>query len=142
MFDIALADTATLSNRGVDMEVMNAKTGLPFRDENDAVVTITLLGRNSDIGRQHEHMVKDRRLEAARRGKLSVDTDDIESDLIDFLTMATLKWSFERLDGQDFPCTADNARKFWSDKRFRNVRDQAEAFTNDYGNFMQDSSKT
>jgi hypothetical protein len=53
-FDLACIDTLTRSQQCAPMEVINYRTGLPMRHADGTPVTVTLLGRASDVYREME----------------------------------------------------------------------------------------
>jgi hypothetical protein len=119
------------------MEIVDPK-GEIVRDDQGNPVTITLRGKNSEAARAAERKAVNRQIEAARRGRKNVNhVEDVESQNLDRLEACTVDWSFTELDGKPFPCNPANARQFWGDRRFRSIRDQAEAFIADEQNFIK-----
>jgi hypothetical protein len=137
MFDISKLDTLSLSQEGVEMPVVNPRTKEPVRGSDGKVITITLLGKNSDVARAAMRRISDRASERAMRGIKSTP-EDRERDDTEFLASVTRHWTFTEMDGQSFPCTAENATRLWSDPRLRHLREQALGFVLDDGNFLRD----
>ncbi len=137
MFDIASIETLTLSEEGVPMNVIHPKTKQALKDEEGKLITITLLGKNSDTARAAIRKQADRASERAQRGMISTPEDRDRNDA-EFLAACTTAWTFAQLDGSPFPCNTQNALKFWSDQRFRPLREQALGFIMEDGNYVRD----
>ena len=136
MFDIAKLDTATDADPGKVMEVVNPATGQIVLNEDGTPVFIRLRGRNSATVRAAQRKIQNRRLEAMRRGKSKITAEDMDNEGVDLLTAATVDWNFF-LDGAEYLPTEANAREFWSDPRFKAIREQADTFIGDEGNFIK-----
>lgn len=100
----------------------------------DIYCAIPRRGTLSRAVRNADREIQNRRLEAARRGK-KPSLEDAEAEITETLVAATKAWSFSKMDGQDFPCTPANARKFWSDPRFTHIREQALVFMREDSHF-------
>ncbi len=112
-------------------------TGAPIYDDQGAAVGATLLALNSTKGLEAARANGNRRLAEARRsGSSNYTVQDSEAEGTDVLTACTTGFTFDTLDGQPFPFTPANARRFWSDDRFRRWRQGAEAFYTSEANFM------
>ncbi len=135
MFDIAKLDIATASDEGRPMPIRNPR-GEVVRHESGDPVTINLLGRHSERARAKERELANRRLEAAKMGKQRTP-EDFEVEAVEYLQACTVGWSFTEMDGKPFPCTPENAKKFWSDRRFSNIRVQADNWISEDANFMR-----
>jgi hypothetical protein len=135
MFDLASLDTRTRSEAGVPMTVVHPKTRGPVSRADGTVVTITLLGRCSDTYRDKQRELNERNAEMASRG-IRQGRDEREQDDIELLVACTRAWTFDQLDGVDFPCTPENARRLWGDTRFLWLRDQSISHIQTDGNFL------
>jgi hypothetical protein len=134
-FDIASLETQSLSEAGVAMPLFHPRTGQVVRDENDREVTITLLGRNSKAFRDKVRAITEKAQERRARG-VQPTNEEIRADDVDLITACTRDWSFVTMDGQAFPPTPDNIRKFWSDLRYQWIFERAQQFVNSDGNFL------
>lgn len=134
-FDISKLDSNGPSDEGQDMEVLRMD-GTPARHEDGRSVTITLRGRLSSAVQRVEREINQRRLELARRGRRPT-LEDGDNEMTDTLVAATKAWSFDSMDGQPFPCSAENARKFWTDPRFTSLREQGIVFMREDARFTQ-----
>jgi hypothetical protein len=79
--------------------------------------------------------VRERRATRAARG-IKLTQDDLDAEEIGLLCAATRAWTFAKMDDQDFPCTPQNVRRLWSDRRFRWLRERAIQFVLADGNFL------
>lgn len=138
MFDIAAMDIATGSDAGAPMELIDPVRKTVLKDEKGDKVTITLLGINSQVARDTNRRLANATLDKQARG-ISVGNriEEAEEEQTEVLTACTVGWSFTELDGKPFPFTPENARKFWADRRFKHIRDQATGFIRDTANFMK-----
>ncbi len=137
MFDISKLETLTRSEEGVAMKVIHPRSREPVLGEDGKVITITLLGKNSDAARMAMRRAADRSTERAMRGMKSTP-EERERDDAEFLAACTKSWDFTQMDGEDFPCTNSNAVRLFSDPRFRWLREQAFSFVMDEGNYLRD----
>ena len=136
-FDIDVLDVATGADEGATMQLTHPKTAEVLRDSDGNPVTMTLFGMNSERVRTLARAQQQRRLDAMKRGKRGMNPDELEADNVDILTAATGGWSFDTLGGQPFPYSEANARKLYSDPRFKSIRQQVDQFIADDGNFMK-----
>jgi hypothetical protein len=139
-FDIAAADTYTAAVRGVEMPLLNPKTGEPFREAGadgrpGKPVTISVYGHPHPRVRDAMKVVTERQLRA-HSFEVKRSDEEVEQDDIDVACAATFGWSFTALDGAPFPYSEENARRFYADPRFRSVRRQVLRFVNSDGNFL------
>lgn len=139
MFDISVLDVATASDAGVDMEVIDPRTGTPARDESDgSTVTIKLRSVFSSAAEECSKRITNRRAEEALRlGRAPrIGPEDIEQQNTEMLVACTVSWSKFMVDGEIFAFSPENARKLWTDRRFMILRSQALNFINDPARFM------
>ena len=133
MFDIAQVECVTAADEGRPMKLISP-TGEILNDSDGKPVTITLHGRLSHHAKTLERRLADLRIAQAGQKRT---VDDVERENVEMLTALTKDWTFDQLDGQTFPCNESNARKFWADRRFANIREQAVRFVNTDANFMK-----
>lgn len=136
MFDITTTSLSEAVNTGTFMPFLNPATGEPYRDETGAPQGIVLRSRLSQAGQQFQRNQADKRLEMARRGQ-ETSVDALEAETTELLVACTVSWTFTQLDGADFPCNEANARKFWSDTRFRSHRERANGWIGNEANFTK-----
>jgi len=136
MFDLNSTALSKAADAGTFMALLNPATGEPHRDEAGVAQGITLRSRLSQAGQQFQRQQADKRLEMARRGQ-ETSVDSLEAETTELLVACTVSWTFTHLDGADFPCNEANARKFWSDTRFRSHRERANGWIGNEANFTK-----
>ncbi len=132
-FDIGLI--ATAPDLAAAMEVLHPKTQQPLKRADGEAVTIMLLGIDSD--RVSQYQADERNRVLAARSPIITTAEKEDVDTVDLLVVATAGWSFDTMDGKPFPCNPTNARRFYSDTRFRSIRQQALTFIYTRGNFIK-----
>jgi hypothetical protein len=136
MFDLA-SQVAPLLNTGAFLH-LTAPSGAPLYDDEKLAVGVMLMARNSARGLEAIRANGNRRLSEARRtGGVRVTVESSESEMAELLVACTTGWSFTTLDGEDFPYSEANARKIWTDDRFKRWREAAEEFINSEANFTK-----
>jgi hypothetical protein len=133
-YDISAAVAPAL-NSGAVMPLLDP-AGVPIENEDGTPLTITLVARNSVKGLAALRANANRRMAEARRGQQS-GVERNEADATEVLAACTIAWTIELLDGAAFSCTPDNARKLYSDDRFRRWREQADDFISSEANFIK-----
>lgn len=122
---------------GVMMQLLGP-SGEPIFDAEGKEVGVIIRGRNSSQGLEAMRLNGNRRLEQARRtGSSTVTVEAGESELTEVLVACTVGWTFDQLNGEPFPYSPENARRFWSDDRFRRWRSQADDFFSNEANFTK-----
>jgi len=134
-FDIALFDTRSRSESGVDFPILNPKSGLPFLDNEGKPVTITLLGRNSDAFRSVQREAQKREADRQARGVVR-DDEEQRREVFDYLVAITKGWSFDALSGEPFAFNPANVRRLWIDGRWEWLRTQMFNHCLQEGNFL------
>lgn len=136
--DLAELDTVSLAEAGAVMQVRHPVTDAPLATADGHALTLTLAGRDSERYRRLERAATNRRLKSARRG--TVTAEEIEAEALDMLVGCTLAWSGIVIDGQALDCTPENVRRAYT--RLPWLREQADAFVADRGNFSKASQAT
>lgn len=137
MFDLASLDLGSQADSGAKMEVVNPVTGQLVRDADGNTVWIQLLGKHSERADAAVRKITNRRMEAARLGRQKIDADDIESESVELLVACTVGWSFTSMGGEPFEYSETNARRLWSDRKYKPIREQADRFIGDLANFTK-----
>lgn len=130
-------DTTTVANAGSVMEVRDAN-GAPLIQEDGRPVTITLLGKDSDVFVKHEAAATNRRLAQGTRVKLTAEA--LKADTIGGLAKCTVAWDGIGIDEDATECTYENALRLYN--TFPDIRDQVSAFVDDRANFSKASLKS
>lgn len=139
-FDLSRLDTATRADQGVDMKVLNPRTGQPVRDSEGNLLVITLMGRNSERAQSFRLQSADERRRFAQENGRPYGAEELRDETTRYLATLTVGWSFTHLDGEEFPFSYENAKRLFGDRRFTFIREQADAHIHADGNFMIDSS--
>jgi hypothetical protein len=138
-FDLLQFDTLTLAETGVPMPLIDLRNNQVMRNKDGSEVTITLMGRHSTTFRETLVKIQERRSELISQRK-PIDTAQREKEDIATLIACTRDWTIRQLGRQEFPCTAANIRRLWSDERFRSLREIAMAFILGDANFLAPTS--
>jgi len=128
-FDLAFLDTAAVAEQGAELALLHPGTGKALG------ITIRLAGVDSDIYRKASRKITEKRLNRGRVGKL--DLEAVEDEGLTVMAACTLGWSGVVVDGQELPCTRDNAQAVY--RRFPWIREQVDAFMGDRANFLPKS---
>ncbi|WP_029311616.1 hypothetical protein [Acidiphilium angustum] len=134
-FDLAQLDTYSLSEAGVPMELIHPGTLAPITDDDGDIVSVSLRGRNSDVYRAAMRKVQQRRTERRARNLIQTE-DETRADDYEVIAACTVGWTLKVLDGQPFPCTPENVRRLWADRRFSWLFEQASQFIVTDANFL------
>ncbi len=67
--------------------------------------------------------------------------DEVRDGNIEYIAARLLRWNTIAMDGTDFPCTPENARKILSDRRYGLVFEQANDFLRDEKDFTKRSAR-
>lgn len=139
--DLARYDTKALADEGVVMYVRHPGTGEPLLDKDDAPVTITLAGVDSDRFRDVVRSQTKRRLNGGSAA--GAPKPDAEAEAIELLVKCTLAWSGIGLGSdRELECTPENVRAIYSDPRVPWLRQQVDRFIADRANFLKASATT
>lgn len=143
MPDLSDFDTIERSSSGVDMEVVNPKTGEVLIDEESGTpITITLTGKDSPEYRGRSHELNNRRLQAGmRQGQMILLTaEQLDSDSLELLVLSTKKWHKNfSYGGKTLDCTPANVRMLYTKAPW--LREQVDEFVNKRANFLGNASR-
>jgi hypothetical protein len=137
--DIAVTDISAASEEGRKMLLIHPVTAIAFLDENKNPVGITLRGRHSDVARELLRQINDERAAIVGTGR-EITAAENEEFNTRYLVGMTVSWDFNKLRGEEFPCTPANARRFYNDKGFKHWRERALYFVQQDGNFLAGSA--
>jgi len=118
------------------LPLLHPTTRQTLRDADGKEAFLELYSQDSKIARDHTLAIQRRRLRAAR-GRLRIEPEEIEADTVDLLAALTAGWHLVGLNGTvlDVPFSTENARELYSAPQLAWVREQADEFINDRGNF-------
>ena len=134
-FDLENFDLAAMADVGAELVLKNPHDGGPLLVAGDPVV-ILMIGADSEVRRKAERAILDRNIKLRQQG--GITADDIDSSAIEILASCTTGWRNMRMGGDAVAFNAKNAAMIY--RRFRWIREQADAFSADRANFMKASS--
>ena len=136
MLDISSLDTSARAEEGADLVVRHPTEGYPLKDADGRLLTIRVVGRDSERSRRAEQAVQDRRVRM-NKGRGFLSSAEMDDDLIEVLAACTLGWEPFTLHGEVYEYSRENARKLYERVIF--IREQVEAFRSDRANFLPSS---
>lgn len=100
---------------------------------------IDLYSGDSEQARRHQRSIARRRL--AMRGRAKMTPEEIEAEAIEFLCAVTAGWYLLDLEGRPLGVefTPENARELYGLAAVAWLRDQADEYVGDRGNFSKGS---
>lgn len=121
-----------LADEGAVMEVRHPET-----EEVIEGMTLTLLGKDSEVFKRLRRKRQNAALARVSKGKkaLDVDAEKMEGEALDDLVALTRGWTGFQLDGQPLEFTPENVRKVFAGWEW--LREQAEEFVNSRANFFR-----
>jgi hypothetical protein len=122
------------------MPIMHPITGQPLRHaDTGAEAFIELLSSDSAVARRVDRATSDKRLRSRAR---RLTAEELEGDRMEKLAKLTRGWSLVRLDGGalDVPFSEGTARELYAEPSMAWLRDQAQAWVDDLGNYAGSQS--
>lgn len=139
-FDLAKSVVAPLAEDGAFMPFQTPE-GLPVVNDRGEAVGVFLRSRYSTAALRQLRANGNRRLAEASRGISDATVERGEQELNLLLAACTVRFAgVDTLDGKPFTGTPEQVKAFWSDDRFRQIRDKADAWIANEANFMKRSS--
>lgn len=138
-FDLNSLDTASKATEGAVMKLSSPKNGSVLEDDKGLPYTITLRGRHSIQAIEVDRRYNDARSANATRlrGMPEITQEDVEEQNVSQLIACTVGWYLPPVDGEVLEFSTANARKLWTDARFRWLREQAFTFIQRDSNFVK-----
>lgn len=120
------------------MVVVHPITRQPLRDADGKEAYVDLYSKDSEIARRYFRAVAKRRIND--RGR-KPNLEEIEAEGAEFLSAITAGWYLLGLDGRplDVAFSDENARELYSLPATAWLRDQADEYAGDRGNFSKTS---
>lgn len=118
------------------MTIVHPVTRQPLRIAGtDEAAYLDLLSVDSAAGQAHQRAAANRRL-ASRQRKMTIE--ELEAEGVDLLAALTRGWRLATLDGHpiDVPFTVADARELYSAPELAWLKQQANDFAADAGNFL------
>jgi hypothetical protein len=129
-FDLTNLDTVDAAEKGAVMEVLHPTDNVPIG------MTITLVGVDSDVYRKTVNKSIDKRLQRMRPGQsFPFSAEEQEENGLNLLASCTLAWEGVVVDGEELPCTKENAKALY--RRFPWLKEQVDMFIGDRSNFLR-----
>lgn len=126
-------DLATFS-QGVKAEnilsIVHPKTGA------DLGIRIKVISPDSPQYRKLGNIIKNRNLQALRKGRNGLTSEAIDEGAIELLVGAVVSWEGVVWGGQPMECTSANVRQLFDSCPW--IKEQVDEFVGDRGNFMAD----
>lgn len=128
-FDLSKLDTSEAAEMGAVLDVLHPT-------ENTTLgIKITLAGADSDIYRKTVNKSVNKRVQRMKPGQsMPFTAEEQEESGISLLAACTLAWEGVLVDGQELPCSKDNAKALY--RRFPWIREQVDTFIGDRANFL------
>ena len=136
------AGLALGTSQAARMIIMHPITGQPLRQrETGAEAYLEMLSRDSDVARRCDRAATDKQLRS--RGR-RLTAEEIEGNQLEKLAKLTRGWSLVDLDGNpmEVPFSEATARELYAEPSLAWLRDQAQAFSDDLGNYPREPSKS
>ncbi len=128
-FDLSNLDTGAAAEMGAVLEVLHPIDNTPLG------LKITLAGADSDIYRQFVNKTGNKRMQRMKPGQFRPPSaEEQEESGLSLLAACTLSWEGVVVDGQELPCSKDNAKTLY--RRFPWIREQVDQFIGDRANFL------
>jgi hypothetical protein len=131
--DLKKVDFVDGANSGFTLVVFDPATMV------DTDISITVLGRDSDIYRQLAANQSRKRLgKMAKAGRVTAGTmslDEFENDAMELLVACTTAWENISIDGVPVEYSKESARRVYKEYPF--IKEQVEAAITDRANFSK-----
>jgi glutamine amidotransferase-like uncharacterized protein len=127
-FDLNKLDVVTRANEGAKCIIRDPSTG------EDTTAHLILAGMDSTSYKQAQHKIANARIN--RKSSARITIEEIELEQIGVLVECTLGWGGMVLDGLELPFDRATVRSMY--EKFPTVREQAEQFISDRGNYLRD----
>lgn len=121
-------------NEGEWLDLLHPVTGELIRDENDVLLRVNLVGKDSKEYRKAQRAITQRRLKSRSKAN-RFDADAIEHEAIDILVACTKEWSGFAEEGEELEFNPANVRKVYTEYPW--IKEQVDEFVDDRGNFMK-----
>lgn len=117
------------------LELLHPVTGELIRDEDDGLMRIELVGKDSKEFRKAQRAITSRRLKSRSKAN-RIDADALEHEAVDMLVACTKGWEGFADEGELLEFNPANVRKVYT--KYAWIKEQVDEFVDDRGNFMQD----
>lgn len=115
--DLSTIDLKSAAAEGIVVKLQHPATGEYIRDDAGELVTITVLGKDSEQWQASAKRINARN--AARYKNKPVPASALESALYDILADCTVSWSDKiEYDGKKLKCNVENARMLYESRNW------------------------
>ena len=131
IIDLASIDTVAGANKGFDVSIYHPGT------LEDLGITITVLGKDSDLYRQKSTKMQQKRLDKLAKGgfrKKNMNIDGSDADAIRLLAECTTGWIGVIENKEEIPFSVDNAIDLYT--KYPWMREQIDEAIADRSNFL------
>ena len=128
--DLGSLDIIFAAEKGADMHVLHPVTG------EELGIIITLIGTDSETHRKNLRRLTSSRLN--RKGRKPMSSEEAEEEALELLVGGTLGWKGAPVVVDGVEVSFDRAAAKMLYKRFPWIREQADMFMCDRGNFLGD----
>ncbi len=140
--NLTILDTKTPAEAGMDLHLVDPRSGELLYDDQKEPCTVTILGSDSAKVRAFDRDVEKRAVDRARRrGAFDNDPEAKLEVRVNRAAIATLGWSDNmELDDAKLVFSEAEARRFYGDLRFLWVLEQLETAMEDRMRFFKSAS--
>lgn len=128
-----------------DLEILDSsgqKTGWTWTFAGPAHPATIAIDNETNARHVAREQAKERAQVNGKKWKGGDETpEELRERSINYVVARLLRWTDMQMEGQPFPCTPENARKFLADRRFGLVYDQANTFLLEEKAFTKRSAK-
>lgn len=115
--DLSTIDLKSAAAEGIVVKLQHPATGEYIRDDSGELVTITVLGKDSEQWQASAKRINAKN--AARYKNKAVPSSALESALYDILAECTVSWSEKiEYEGKKLKCNAENARMLYESRNW------------------------
>jgi glutamine amidotransferase-like uncharacterized protein len=127
-FDLNDLDIISRADVGAECVIKNPVTG------EDTPAYLMLAGADSLVYKHAQHRIANARIN--RKSTARITIEEIEAEQIGVLVECTIGWDGMVMGGVEMPFDRATVRRMY--EKFPTVREQAEQFISDRGNYLRD----
>ena len=135
--DFSELDLGTLADEGMVIELYHPVTRAPLLTDEKEKITVTVLGKYSDMYQSLQRKSNDRRLNQRGGGRLKISAAELEAEATDLLANCITAWFGIELDSKPLDCNYANSMLLLEDRRYGWFREQIDDAVADDGNFIK-----
>jgi hypothetical protein len=140
-FDLNELDVKSTAEAGTKVTFENPFTKEPLVDDDSKPYYVKIMGGDAGKVSAALRAIADRRVELLRvEGQKFITNEQSRQEDFDTMAAATLEWHLPPIDGAEWPCTEENAKKLYADPRFPWIMEKLEKTIGDRRAFFRKSS--